>query len=246
MIDMKCFNILIVFLCISVELSSQNNSCDSLYDQLLPLGRPIEFVKVEKSLQHILLICPDQYNTHSAIMKYYEDRGISIAIMTMMWQNIFDPYSKNSQINAKNIKKISERYLSFSNGGTSILIPVFFVRNWDADYDNNMSSLEAGFTLIGVMNHAPELKDSNSAVKMITAFDHIFSKTDSTRSHYHGFYWDFYFDYYWNLYKSEHFKTAIYLCMYGTKEKEIKTWVERNQQKVIAFYEWRKSYLSKY
>jgi hypothetical protein len=241
---MKTIYFLIAFFFISLAVNSQNKSCDSLYDQLCTSGHMIEFVKAEKSLQHILSICPDHYQTHASIMKYYENRGISIAIMSMMWQNIIDPYSKNSQINTKNIKKISDRYLSFSNGGTNIIIPLIFVKNWDADFDNNMRSLEAGFTLIGVMNHAPELRDSNSAEKMISAFEHIFAKTDSTRSRYHGFYWDFYFDYYWKLYKSEQFRTAIYLCMVGTKEKEIKAWLEKNPQKVNAFYDWRKLYLS--
>lgn len=123
-------------------------------------------------------------------------------------------------------------------------IPRNFVIEWDAKYENNISSLEAGFTLIGVMNHATELKNRNSAERLIEAFNKIFLKADSVRNNYYGFYYDFYYDYFWNIYKSEHFKPAMYLCMLGTKENEIAIWIEENPKKVAAFVDWRNMYLT--
>jgi len=243
--NMKKISLFISFFFISLGVYSQEEQCDSIFQSLFATEKYAYFQNVENKLQEILFICPDHKKSHFHIRNHYEKYYISIPIMALMWQNIAEPHSKEARKNIKRINKIADRYLTIDKKGTSIEIPEKFIRDWDADYENNVSNLETGFTLIGVMNHAPKLKSLNSAERMIMAFEKIFFKTDSTRINYHGFYWDFYVDYFFNLYKTEHFKTAIYLCMLGTKEAEITTWVNNNSQKIKFFYDWRESYLSK-
>lgn len=245
-LKMNKLKILTILFLISSQLFGQNMDCDYSYEHIFPTGKSniIAISKVEEDkLNAILWICPDHEKTHKTIQEIREFYCISIPIMSLMWRNTADPYSNDSKKNIKKIEELSERYLSFNSKGTSIAIPRNFVIEWDADYENNISSLEAGFTLIGFMNHVPDLKSKNSAERLIKSFDKIFIKADSTRNKRYGFYYDFYYDYFWSIYKSEHFKTAMYLCMLGTKEDEISTWIEENPEKVVAFADWRNMYL---
>jgi hypothetical protein len=70
---------------------------------------------------------------------------------------------------------------------------------------------------------------------MIQRFDILFLHIDPLRSKHHGLYWDLYIDFLSNLYKTEHCKTAMYLIMYRTDEKEIQNWIYNNSEKVVAF-----------
>jgi hypothetical protein len=239
--------ITLILIATTFHLSAQQTNCDSIYENILPTGKQnaIAISKIEEDkLNDILRSCPDHKQTHKAIQEIREFYCISIPIMSLMWRNIVDPYSKEAKKNIKDIKKLSERYLSFSPQGTTMAIPRNFVEEWDADYENNISSLEAGFTLIGVMNHAPKLKNTNSADRLIEAFEKIFSKADSTRISHYGFYYDFYYDYFWEIYKSEYFETAMYLVMLRTKDQEIENWINQNSEKINSFYNWRNKYLN--
>lgn len=244
---MEKFKILILVVLFSGKLSGQTDDCDYRYEHTFPVGKNsiIPVTKVQEDyLNDILLTCPDHERTHKAIQEIREYYCISIPIMSLLWRNSANPYSEEAKRNIKKINKLSERYLSYNSKGIKMAIPEQFVKDWDADYENNISNLEVAFTIIGIVNHDSEKGNANSADRLMTAFDKIFLKADSTRSNYYGFYYEFYYDYFWNIYKSEHYKTVMYLIMAATKEDEIVNWINENSEKVKAFYIWRNNYLA--
>jgi hypothetical protein len=47
-------------------------------------------------------------------------------------------------------------------------------------------------------------------------------------------------DYFTKLYQSDHFRTAMYVVMGKTNEKEIKVWLRDNPNKIEEFRVWHK------
>jgi hypothetical protein len=227
------------------HVSGQENNCDSLFQNAIQQEKTEGFEKCEKQFLNILSICPDQYDTHTEIINFYETYYTAVPILALLWQNMIDYKSDKAKMNIDKINNLSHRYLEVSRKGTDVHVPPKFVKDWDADYENNMSPLDAGFIVTGAIDFSKEHKKLNSAERMIQRFDKLFLHIDSLRSKHHGLYWDLYIDFLSSLYKTEHFKTAMYLIMYRTDEKEIQNWIKNNSEKVDSFNKWRQEYLIK-
>jgi hypothetical protein len=236
---------LFLFFPIFIQVYGQENNCDSLFQKAIEEEKKEGFEKCENQFLNILSICPDQYDTHAVIINFYETYNTAVPILALLWQNMIDCKSDKAKMNIGKINYLSHRYLEVSRKGTVVHVPPKFVKDWSSDYENNMSPLEVGFIVTGAIDFSKEHKRLNSAEKMIQRFDKLFLHIDSIRLKHHGFYWDLYIDFLSNLYKTEHFKTAMYLILYRTDEKEIQNWINNNSEKVDCFYKWRQEYFIK-
>lgn len=238
---MKLYVLLIAFLIPVCKIQCQEAKCD--YDFHKTIEKTINqgFNKCEKDFQSILLMCPDHYLTHSAIISHYEETYTTIPLFALLMQNTIDYDSDNAIKNINKINRLFHRYLTIKRKEMTVNVPQKFVQDLYADYNNNMSPLETGLINAGAVDYS-QFKDLNSAERMIIKFDQTFSRIDKIRPHYHGFYWDFYVDFFINLYKSEHFKTAMYLVMYKTGEEQIVNWITDNPEKIKLFYTWKENY----
>ena len=65
---------LVLFLLFSIfnHVSGQENNCDSLFQKAIQQEQSEGFEKCEKQFLNILSICPDQYDTHTEIINFYE------------------------------------------------------------------------------------------------------------------------------------------------------------------------------
>jgi hypothetical protein len=227
-------------------VSGQRQNCDSLFEKAKQIETTEGFEKCETQFLNILKVCPEYYDVHTELIKHYETLGTAVPIMALMWQNLLDYKSSNAKRNIKKIDFISHRYLVKTRKGTEIHVPPAYVRDWDEDYENNMSPLDAGFIAMGALDYSDELKNLNSADRMLQKFDKLFLHIDTMRTKHHGLYWDLYVDFFSSLYKTENFKTAMFLIMYRNEEREINTWVDNNSESVDKFYNWRQNYITKY
>ncbi len=233
----------IVLLLLSVRgLSAQDVSGNSSRDSLETSGTRVfketVFPPGEMHYRQVLARDPENVEANEAIIGYYWEGHNSVPIMALTLLNIIDPESSDAKRRIKNINFLYHRYLSFNSGGTSVHVAPKFVAEWDAGYENNVSPLEAGFTYAGAIDYAPEEKNLNSAERMIKKFELVFSKVPNFRSKYHGTYWDVYVDYFTKLYQSDHFRTAMYVVMGKSNEKEIKEWLRNNPDKIETFRAW--------
>ncbi len=227
------------------QIYGQKQSCDSIFQTTVRQEKINGFEKCEKHFFIILKTCPDFYNVHTEIIKYYVTYYTAIPILALIWQNLIDYESELAKLNIGRINHLSHRYLNVGRKGTDVHVPPKFVEDWYLDYENNMSPLDAGFIVTGAIDFSKEHKNLNSAERMIQRFDKLFANIDRLRSKHHGFYWDFYVDFLSSLYKTEHFKTAMYLIMYKTDEREIRDWVNNNSEKINNFYTWKQEYLNR-
>jgi hypothetical protein len=228
------------------HFSGFGQNCDSLLQKAIQEQKLDGFIRFERQYLNILSICPNHYETHSEIIKFYEKFYTAIPIFALLWQNLIDFKSGRANKNIDKINYLSHRYLEVKRKGTIVHVPPKFVEDWDADYENNMSPLDAGLIVTGAIDFSEDHKNLNSAEKMIQRFDKLFLKIDTIRSKHHGFYWDLYVDFFANLHKTEHFKTAMYIIMYRTGEAEIQTWVDNNAERIADFNDKRNSFISKF
>lgn len=224
----------------------QKTEWDSLYRKAVQTELNDGFEKSEKQYQYILSKYPDHYDTHSAIISYYETYFTAVPILALLWENMIDYKSDYALENINKINFLLHRYLEVKRKGTTVHVPPKFVKDWDLDYENNMSPVDAGFLVFGAVDFAKEYKNKNSADRMIVKIDKLFSGIDKFRSKYHGIYWDLYIDFISELHKTEHFKTAMYLITYRTGEKEIQFWVENHSEDIKSFYKWKQSFIGKF
>jgi len=225
---------------------SQKSQWDSLYRKAVQTELKDGFEKSEKQYQYILSKCPEHYDTHNAIISNYETYDTAVPILALLWENMIDYKSDYALENINKINNLSHRYLEVKRKGTIVHVPPKFVKDWDLDYENNMSPLDAGFIVTGAIDFSKEFKNLNSSERMIGRFDKLFLHIDTLRSKHHGIYWDLYIDFLSGLYKTEHFKTAMYLIMYKTGEKDIQFWVDNHSENIESFYKWRQSFISKF
>ena len=243
---MKKLALLLLLISAINNVSGQRQNCDSLFENAKQIETTDGFEKSKSQFLEILKICPEYYAVHTELIKNYETLDTAVPILALMWQNLIDYKSSNAKKNIKKIDFISHRYLGITKKGTEVHVPPAYVRDWDADYENNMSPLDAGFIVMGALDYSDEYKDMNAAERMLKKFDNLFFKIDSMRAKHHGLYWDLYVDFLSSLYKTENFKTAMYLIMYKSGEAEIKTWVDNNSESVDKFYKWRQEFITKF
>lgn len=243
---MRYVGLVLIMILFCNQLSGQQEICDSIFQKTILQEKTESFEKYEKIFFDILRECPDYYDVHTKIINHYETYYTAVPILVLIWQNMIDYKSEDSKSNIAKMNHLYHRYLVVSRKGTDVHVPPKFVKDWYLDYENNMSPLEAGFIMTGAVDFSKEHKKLNSAERMIAKFDILFVKIDELRSRYHGFYWDLYVDFLSSLYKTEHFKTAMYVIMYGTNEKEIRSWINNNPDKIDDFYRWRQEYITEF
>ena len=237
---------LILLIAISGKSYVQGQNCDKLFQKTIQQDKMDGFEKCEKHYLKILSTCPDHYQTHTEIIKFYETYYTAVPILALIWQNLIDYKSDKAKQNIDKTNKLSHRYLEVNKKGTSVHVPPKFVKDWDLDYENNMSPLDAGFIATGAIDFSPDHKKFNSAERMIQRFDKLFLHIDTLRSKHHGLYWDLYIGFFASIYKTEHFKTAMYLIMYRTGETEIQTWVNNNSKKRDDLEKSRQDFILKF
>jgi hypothetical protein len=234
----------LIFFC--NQMYGQKETCDSIFQKTIEKEKIDGFKECENIFFDVLKMCPDYYEIHTEIIKDYETFYTAVPILALMWQNMIDYKSERSKSNIEKINYLSHKYLVVTRKGTNVHVPPKFVQDWDLDYKNNMSPLDAGFIVTGAIDFSKEHKKLNSSERLIQRFDKLFLNIDRIRSKHHGFYWDLYIDFLTNLYRTEHFRTAMYLIMYRTDEKEITNWINNNSEKVDNFYKWKQEYITEF
>lgn len=244
---MKKFYTILLVLFLFNSSNVLGGNCDNEFESLSIKTIRDGYKLHESEYFKLISSCPDQYDAHYVIIKNYITFDTAVPFMALMWLNTIDYKSNFAKQNIQKMDHLLHRYITTSDKVKYVAhVPPAYVRDWDSTFINNMSPLEAGLIVSGAFDFSrQDFKSVNSAERLQKRMEFIFQKIEDMRKKYKGFFWDFYVGFWADLYKTDHSKTAMYLIMYRTKEKEIITWINNNKDKVEAFYSWRSEYLNR-
>lgn len=116
------------------------------------------------------------------------------------------------------------------------------IEDGDSIKANNFSSIDLILSLTDALELSKNSKDKMDRESFYNKIESMSSLLKSSRSENKGFYWEFYAQFFIDMLDNEHLEAYSYIAFMTTQDKKIVKWIEKNDDKIKALYEWTRNY----
>jgi tetratricopeptide (TPR) repeat protein len=179
-------------------------------------------------------------NYYSAIIIQDENRIPSLlAYMTFI---AVEPASQRTKKAFEAIQEIVYRNIKNDGNNTTISISKDLLDK-KKNAENDFSDIELAFSIVGSMDNAKGLDSitKTAADKFDFKLQMLINALSNGQKGGKGFYWEHYVPFFVDL-KKNNYTQVLSNIVYLSGDKDAQDWIDKNKEKVNAFYNWFQSY----
>lgn len=199
--------------------------------------------KIDKAIQSFeksIIIKPNHAGSHNALarMHFAQENKVQ-ALMAFSRFVILEPKGRRAELNLNFIKDITKGNAQ-ETGPNSITLSLDLTTLPEEEQmiENDFSatalllSLNAGMSFTNKNKKKTEVQLFEGNIKTVCESLEELEKENS------GFYWKYYAPYFIALNNNDFSETFSYIAFASSQDKQVTKWLEKNKEKVNAFYEW--------
>lgn len=197
-----------------------------------------------KSFQESVSLNPFHASSHNALARLQYDKNRIPAVLAFFTFLLIEPRGKRAEQNLELLNKLLFKGISKGeNGNVTISIDTDMLNKKKKNKEDDFSSAELMLSLLGADNTvADSLGAQNDADRLSYKMQMLIGMIQETKSKAKGFFKNFYVPMLTEMKEKNFMKTASYVAMSSSGNKEITDWLENNRDAMQEFISWYKGY----
>ncbi len=197
----------------------------------------------EKAIQ-LNPLHPGSHNALARVLYLQQQKIPSLMVLARFF--ILEPMGKRAELNIPYLEDLTKgNAQKTGRNSVTINIDVSDIPKEGEDSvkkENDFTTTALILALNSGMDYTKANKKKTEVELLKGNIETVCSSLEELKADNYGLYWDYFAPYFIEMSKNGHIETFSYIAYSSSSEKYVKKWINKNKEKIDAFYVWSNNY----